>query len=94
LADASNASGGIALENGGVLGKGDQSRSVLRGLPVRVVRATIDVVNTFAIQFKGNTKFDQRLHLALVRDNAFCWGGDRPQVTGPDGRKAGAGWPL
>ena len=55
LADASNASGGIPVEYGGVLGKGDLSRGVLRGLPVRVVRATIDVVDTFAIQFERNT---------------------------------------
>src|SRR6202044_4219333 len=39
LADSPDAGGGIPLEYGGVLGKGDLSRGVRRPLPVRVVRA-------------------------------------------------------
>src|SRR5208283_118534 len=55
LADAPNAGGGIPVEYGGVLGEGDLSRGVLCGLPIGVVRASINVVDTFAIQFERNT---------------------------------------
>jgi len=55
LADAPNAGGGIPVEYGGVLGKGDLSRGVLGRLLVGVVRAPINIVDTFAIQFEWNT---------------------------------------
>ena len=86
--------GGIALEYGAVLGKGDLARGVLRRLPVRVIRATLDVVDRLAIQLERNTQLDQRLHLALPGDDAFRRSGDRPQVAGADGREAGARRPL
>jgi hypothetical protein len=54
LADAPDTGGGIPVEYGGVLGKGDLPRSVLRRLPVRVVGAPIDIVDGFAIQFERN----------------------------------------
>src|SRR6202051_1745421 len=94
LADTLNASGGIALEYGGVLDKGDLSRSLLRGLPVRVIRASINVINSVAIQFERNAQFDERLYLALPRDDAFRRGRDCPQVAGADGREVCASRPL
>src|SRR5258708_3639151 len=94
LTNASNASGGIAFKYRSVLGKRDLSSGVLGRLPVGVVRATINMVDTFAIQFEGNTQFDQRLHLSLARDDAFRGGRDCPQVTGTDRRKRSASRPL
>src|SRR6202043_3784651 len=90
LADARDACGRIALEDGAILGKGDLSRGVLRRLPVRVVRATGDVLNRLTIQLERNTQLDQRLHLALSRDDAVSGSRDRPQVTGADGGEADA----
>src|SRR5271157_1884034 len=94
LTDASNAGGSVALEYGVILGKGDQSRSVLRRLPVRVVRATINVVDRLAIQLERNTQLDQRLHLALPCDDAVPRSRDRLQVASADGGEAGAAWPM
>ena len=82
--------GGIAVENGAVLGKGDLSRGVLGRLPVRVVRAALDVVDRLAIQLERNTQLDQRLHLTLPRQYAVRGSRDRPRVTGADGGKADA----
>src|ERR1700693_4010637 len=54
--DAPDAGSGIAIEYGAILGKGDRARGVLRGLPVRVVRATIDVVDRLAVQLERKTQ--------------------------------------
>ena len=57
-------------------------RGILRGLPVGVVCAALDIVDRLAIELEWNTKLDKRLYLALPGDDAFGGGGDRPQVAG------------
>ena len=88
LPDAHDSGSGIALEYGAVLGKSELARGVLRRLPVRVVRATLDVVDRLALQFERNTQLDQRLHFALPGDDAVPRGRDRPQMAGADGGEA------
>src|ERR1700722_11659278 len=94
FSNASDAGGGIALEYGGVLGKGDLPRGVLRRLPVRVVGAALDVIDGMAIQVERNTQLDQRLYFTLPRDDAFRRRGDGPQVAGADSREQGASRPV
>ena len=70
FANAANAARGITIEDGAVLREGDQPRGVLRGLPVGVVGAALDVVDLLAIEIERHAQFDQRLHLALPRQDA------------------------
>src|ERR1700730_1999399 len=94
LTDASNTGSCVALEYGAVLGEGDLSRGVFRRLPVRVVGATIDVVDPLAIQLERNTQLNQCFYLALPGDDAVPWCLDRLQVPSTDGGEAGAAWPM
>ncbi len=72
LADAPNAGGGIPVEYSDVLGKGDLSRGVLCRLPIGVVRAPIDIVDRFAIQFERNTPIYGKLGLPKEALDAFA----------------------
>ena len=86
--------GGIAVENGAVLGKGDLSRGVLGRLPVRVIRAALHIVDRLAIQLEWNTQLDQRLDLAPPRQHTIRRSRDRPQVACTDSRKADTARPV
>ena len=85
LADAADAGGGVALEDRPVLGKGQQPRGVLGGLPVGIVGAALDVVDLLAVEFEGNAELDQRLDLALARQDAVAGSSDIAQMAGADG---------
>src|SRR5215831_7942691 len=80
LPDATDACRGIALEDGTVLSVGDLLGSVFRRLPVGVVRTAFHVVDLLAIEFEWDAKLDQRLDLALARENAIARRGDRLEV--------------
>src|SRR5579863_10040086 len=90
LPHATDARGRVAFENGPVLGIGDFLRRVLRGLPVRVVRAPFDVVDLLAIELEGDSQFNQGLHLALAREDSFGGRGDRLEMAASDRGKGDA----
>src|ERR1700722_2827083 len=94
LPDAANARRGIAFEDGAILGVGDLLRGVLGRLPVRVVRPPLDVVDLLAIELEGNPEFDQRLDVALSRENALARCRDHLDVARSDRGKTGAARPL
>ena len=81
--------GGVALEDGAVLGEGDLARGVLHRLPVRILGAALDVVDRLAIELERHAQLDQRFHLALPRDDAVPRRLDVPQVAGADGGQPG-----
>ena len=58
LADAADARGGIALEDRSVICKGQEPCGIFRGLPIRIVGATLHVVDLLAIEFERNAEFD------------------------------------
>ena len=88
MTDAADAGGGVALENGPILGKGHPPRGVLGRLPVRVVGAALDVVDLLAIELERNAQFDERFHLALPRKNSVARRLDIAQMAGADGGSA------
>src|SRR5262249_14150310 len=88
LPDAADARGGIALENGTVLGVGDLLRGLLCRLPVGVVRAPLHVINLLTIKLEWNPQLDHRLDLALPREDALVRRLDGLEVPGADGGKA------
>ena len=94
LTHAFDAGGSVALEDGPIFCKGEPSRSILRGLPVRVVRAALHVVDLLAIEIERGAQFDQRFHLTLSRKDIFSWCLDVTQVAGADGRERNAAWSL
>src|SRR5262249_40339201 len=94
LPDAADARRGIALEDGAVLGIGNLLRSVLRRLPVGVVRTPFHVINLLAIEFERNPQLDQRLDLALPRKDALAGFRNRLEVASADGGKADTTWPV
>ena len=87
-------SGGIAVEDGAIFSKGQPSRRVLQGLPVRVVRAALHVVNLLAIEIERNAQFDERLHLTLPCNDIVSRRLEVAQVAGSDRREGGAGRSL
>ena len=88
LPDAADARRGIALEDGTVLGIGDLLCGVLRRLPVGVARTALHVVDLLTIELERDTQLDQRLDLALSRENAIARRRNRLEVAGADGGKA------
>ena len=94
LADAGDIGGGIALEDGAVFGEGHLLGGVLRRLPIRIIGAALDIVDLLARQFERHSHFDQRLHLALARDDAIAGSRDRAQMSGADGRERRPGRAL
>ena len=89
-----NAGGGVAVEDGAIFGKGQPSRGVLRRLPVQVVRATLHVIDLLAIEIERRAQFDERLDLALPRQDIVSRRLDIPQVTGADRRQRDAAGAL
>ena len=61
LADADDARIGITAEDRVVFGKGDLFRSVLHRLPVRVVRAALNIIDAIATQLKGHPQLHEWL---------------------------------
>jgi hypothetical protein len=57
-------------------------------LPVRVARTALHVVNLLTIELERDPQLDQRLDLALSRENAIARRRDRLEVAGADGGKA------
>src|SRR5262249_21267766 len=94
LPDAADARRPLALEDGAVLGVGYLLRRILRRLPVRVLRTAFNVVDLLAIELERDAQFDQRLDLALPREDAVTRRSDRLKVAGADGGKADAGGPA
>ena len=94
LPDAADARRGIALEDGTVLGIGDLLCGVLRRLPVGVARTALHVVDLLTIELERDTQLDQRLDLALPRENAIARRRDRLEVAGADGGKADTARPV
>ena len=81
-----DAGGSVAVEDGPVFGEGDELRGILGRLPVGVFGAALDVVDLLAIEIERHAQFDQRVHLALPRDDAVCRRFQIAQVAGADGR--------
>ena len=81
---------GIAFEDRAILGIGDLLRGVLRRLPVRVVRAPLDVVDLLAIELEGDPELNQRFHVALAREDAVARRRDHLEVAGSNRGKTGA----
>src|SRR5262249_2720335 len=79
---------GIALEDGAVLGIGDLLCGVLRRLPVRVACTPFHVVDLLTIELERDPQLDQRLDLALPREDAIARRRDRLEGAGADGGKA------
>ena len=94
LADAFDPRRGIAVEDGAIFRKGQPPRGVLQGLPVRVVRAALHVIDLLAIEIERNAQFDERLHLTLSRDDIVSRRLEVAQVAGSDRREGGAGRSL
>src|SRR5579862_193007 len=99
LPDANNPGGVVAFENGSIFGESELPCSVLCGLPVGIVRATIDVVDGLARQFERNAQFNQRFNFALSRDDAALGSRnfgrrDFLQMPGAHRRERRAGRPL
>ena len=81
----------VALEHGAVLGEGDALGGILHRLPVRVVGATLHVVDLLAIQFERDAQFDDRFDDALTGQDALGGRLDLGQMAGAD---RGQGWAL
>jgi hypothetical protein len=94
LADTADISGGVALEDRAVLRKGQQPRGVLGGLPIRIVGAALHVIDLLAIELEGNAQFDQRLDLALSRQDSVSGCCDIAQMARADGGKRNSTRPL
>ena len=56
-------------KNGPVFSKGQQSRGILCGLPVRVIRAALHVIDLMPIEIERYAKFDEGIHITLTRKN-------------------------
>ena len=69
-------------------------RGVLRRLPVGVVRAPLHVVDLLTIELERDPQLDQRLDLALPREDALARRRDRLEVAGADGGKADTARPV
>src|SRR5580700_4370349 len=76
LAYAADPARGVAVEDGAVFRKGDQTCRVLRGLPVRVIGSALHVVDLLPIKIKRHAQLNERVHLTLPRQNAFHRGPD------------------
>src|SRR5262249_12479247 len=88
LPDAADARRGIALEDGAVFSIGYLLCGVLRRLPVGVVRAPLHVINLLTIKVERHAQLDQRVDLALPREDALARRLDRLEVPDADGGKA------
>ncbi len=94
LPDAFDAGGGVALEDRAVFRKCDQLRRVFQRLPVRIVRAAVDVVDRVPLQIERHPQFDQRLDFALPRDNAGARRRQVLQMSGADCRQHATARPF
>jgi hypothetical protein len=90
LSDPNDSSGGVAFENGAILGESEFARSILRGLPIRVICTTLDVVNHLAIELEWNSELDKGFNFALLRGHTISGPLDRALVTRAYGRQCGA----
>jgi hypothetical protein len=72
--------------------EGNLSGGVLGGLPIRIGGAALHIVDLLAVELERDQKFDQRLHVALPRQDTSGWSRNGAQVAGADGREADAAW--
>src|SRR6185312_2666989 len=94
LTDAADAGCGIPVEDGPILGKGQDLRGILGGLPVGIVGAALDIVDLLAIELEGHAQLDQRLDLALPRQDSVCGRLEVLQMARADGGKRHSARPL
>ena len=72
LADAPDACGSVSVEDGPIFSKRQQSRGIFCGLPVRVVRATLHVIDLLPIEIERHAQFDEGIHVTPSRENAVA----------------------
>jgi hypothetical protein len=77
LPDPYDSSGGVAFEDGAVFGKGQLPRSVLCGLPIRVICTAFYVVHHLTLKLKRHAQLDDGLYFALLSRNAISGRLDR-----------------
>jgi len=66
----------------------------LRAANLRIVGATLHVVDLLAIEFEGNAELDQRLDLALSRKDSSAGRREVAQMACADGGKSNSTRPL
>src|ERR1700719_3560531 len=94
LADAADAGGGIAFEDSAVFGEGQKLCRIFGGLPIRIVGATLHVVDLLAIELERNAELDERFDLALSGKDSVSRRRDIAQMPGADGGGGDAAWTL
>src|SRR6516164_5380563 len=94
LPDAADARSGVALKDNAVLCVGDPLGSVLRWLPIGIVRTAFYVVDLLAIKLERDPELNQRLHLALTREDVVARCSDRLKMTRADRGEANAPGPV
>src|SRR5262245_60704537 len=82
LTNAFDARGGVALEDGSVLGERDLSGGVFRRLPIRVGRTALDIVDHLTIELEGGAQLDQHTGVAPPGDDALFESVDGLQMAG------------
>ncbi len=70
----------VAFEDRAILGEGELPRRVLHWLPIRVLRAPLDVVDRLPIQFERRDQFDHWLDLARGRADRLDGGSRRTRA--------------
>src|SRR5258708_37725302 len=85
LANALDSAGGVAFEDRAVFGKGYPLCRILKRLPVRVVCASLHVVDRAAVEFERHAQLHHALNLALASDDSFSRRLDIVQMASADG---------
>src|SRR6185437_8105541 len=73
--------GRVPLENRTIFREGDLARCLLEWVPVRIIGATLDVVDRLAREFERNAQLDERPDVALRSLDAIAGSLDPPLMT-------------